>query len=163
MDTDEFFYKATPQIAGTIAHVKTELYTATKQSKDILSLQVYSDELGVVGEIDVYKLDKKQLIERKNTLKVIFRGQLYQLWAQYFCMVEMGYEIESMAFHEISTGKLIPINIPKDKEKQELKDFIKKYVNYVPDKDIIPINKNKCLHCIYCNLCDKIDLENVYT
>lgn len=163
MDADDFFYKATPQIAGKIAHVKTEQNSVTNKRKDIISLQVYSNELGVVGEIDIYRPDRKQLIERKNKLKVIYRGHLFQLWAQYFCMIEMGYEINSIAFHEISTNKIIPVNLPTEKEKQELKEFILKYINYVPDRDIISINLNKCLHCIYCNLCDKIDIENVYT
>ena len=149
MDTDDFFYKATPQIAGSIAHIRTEQETFSKKNKDIVSLNVYSDELGLVGEIDVYKRCEKQLIERKNKLRVIYKGYLYQLWAQYFCMIEMGYEINSIAFHEISTNKIIPVNLPTEKEKKELKEFIRKYINYKPEGDIISINLNKCLHCIY--------------
>ncbi len=45
-----------------------------------MSLPVYCDELGISGKIDVYKQDKRLLIERKNNLKRIFRGQIYQLW-----------------------------------------------------------------------------------
>ena len=52
----------------------------------------------LMGKIDVYRADKKLLIERKYQLKQIFQGQIYQLWAQYFCLTEMGYEVTASLF-----------------------------------------------------------------
>ena len=103
------------------------------------------------------------MIERKNNLKRIFRGQIYQLWGQYFCLKEMGYKIEQLAFYEISTNKMFPIELPGDQGKQELIDFIEQFKHYNPDSSTIQINPNKCTHCIYCNLCDKTETNNVYT
>jgi CRISPR-associated protein Cas4 len=77
-------------------------------------------------------------------------------------MIEMGYEVEHLAFYEISTNKTTPIDLPGEKGKIELISFIENFRNYNPT-DMIVINPNKCLHCIYCNLCDKTDMENVYT
>lgn len=162
MDADEGLYHATPQTKGTIAHTATDGKTSSTSSNDILSLPVSSDELGVMGKIDVYKQKEKMLIERKYKLKQIYRGQLYQLWAQYYCMLELGYKIEKLAFYEISTNRMIPIEIPTEEEKNELKEFIQRFRNYNPADYFVP-NPNKCLHCIYCNLCDKTEVENVYS
>ena len=135
---------------------------STRKS-DIMSLPVYCDELGISGKIDLYKQDKRLLIERKNNLKHIFRGQIYQLWGQYFCLKEMGYEVEQLAFYEISTNKMIPVELPGEIGKQELIGFIEQFKRYNPASTTIQINPNKCTHCIYCNLCDKTDTDNVYT
>lgn len=162
MGADEDVYHATPQTKGKTAHIKVDNKTTSCGTNDIVALPVFSDELGIMGKIDVYKKQEKWLIERKYELKQIFRGQLYQIWGQYFCMTEMGYAIEKMSFYEISTNRMIAIEIPNKFNKDELSKFIEMFKTYDPTQKI-HINTNKCKHCIYCNLCDKIDLENVYT
>ncbi len=161
METDEGLYHATPQTKGKLAHEPVDSKTSSNRSDDIFALPVYSEQLGLMGKIDVYKRSEKKLIERKYQLKQIYQGQLYQLWAQFYCMTEMGYEIESIAFYEISTNKMIPIGIPSKDNKQELKNFIASFKAYNPSISI-PVNPNKCRHCIYCNLCDKTEEDNVY-
>lgn len=161
METDEGLYHATPQTKGKLAHEPVDSKTSSNRSDDLLALPVYSEQLGLMGKIDVYKRKEKKLIERKYQLKQIYKGQLYQLWAQYFCMIEMGYEIDSIAFYEISTNKVIPVAIPSDSDKQELVNFISSFNAFDPLIPI-PVNPNKCRHCIYCNLCDKTEEENVY-
>lgn len=162
MNTDEDIYHATPQTQGKTAHKGVDKKTSSNKKNEILSLPVFSDELQIMGKIDVFKKDEKILIERKYQLKQIFKGQIYQLWAQFFCMKEMGYEIEEIAFYEISTNKMHKIPLPGEKEKNELKEFIEKFKNFNPENQIVT-NPNKCAHCIYCNLCDKTENENVYT
>lgn len=161
METDEDLYYATPQTKGAAAHEAVDKKTASSRKNEILALPVFSDELGIIGKIDVYRKKEKLLIERKYQLKQIFQGQIYQLWAQYFCMIEMGYEIEKIAFYEISTNKMIPIDLPGEAGKSELSDFIESFKNYDPSCTLVA-NPNKCLHCIYCNLCDKTTTDNVY-
>lgn len=163
METDEDIYKATPQTKGTMAHQSIDNKSASTRSSDIMALPVYCDELGISGKIDLYKKDKRRLIERKNNLKHIFRGQIYQLWGQYFCMKEMGYEVDNLAFYEISTNKMVTVQIPGNAGKQELLCFIEKFRRYDPASTAFNINPNKCRHCIYCNLCDKTETDNVYT
>lgn len=155
-------YKATPQTKGSIAHQGIDQKNGSTKKGDIMSLHVYSDELGILGVIDVYKEDKHLLIERKNQLKKIFRGQIYQLWGQYFCMKEMGFQVEHLAFYEISTNKMITLNLPGEAEKKEMADFIEQFKSYDPEHSQVIVNHNKCVHCIYCNLCDKTDSDNVY-
>lgn len=160
MNTDEGLYHATPQTKGRLAHESID--NKTSLNKDIiLALPVISNHLRLIGKIDVYKQKEKKLVERKYSLKHIYRGHMYQLWAQYFCMIEMGYEINNISFYEISTNKTIPVNLPTNKDRKELITFIKNFRKYNPSEPI-SININKCSHCIYSNLCDKNEQENVY-
>lgn len=162
MEADEDTYHAVPQVRGKISH-----YTIDKKnyssSKDVLvSLPVFSNRLGVYGVIDIYDKKQKQLIERKYRLKKIFRGQLYQLWAQYYCMVEMGYKVEEIAFYEMATNVSHVVAIPSDEDILELRDAIERFRCFSPDSEYVQ-EAGKCSHCIYVNLCDKTNVErNVY-
>lgn len=162
MDADEDIYHATPQNLGKSSHETVDKKTYSNCKSEILSLPILSRELGVMGKIDIYHTCTKKLIERKYQLKQIFKGQIYQLWTQYFCLIEMGYEVESIGFYEISTNKTIPIPLPDNDDKAELVSFIGKFRDYDPEQPL-NTNPNKCSHCIYCNLCDKTDNDNVYT
>ncbi|MEG1539913.1 MAG: type V CRISPR-associated protein Cas4 [Muribaculaceae bacterium] len=162
MEADEDLYHAVPQTQGKNAHAAIDNKRYSTCKDDILSLPIYSEELGIMGKIDIYKTDKELLIERKYELRTIYQGQIYQLWAQYFCMIEMGYKISKIAFYEISTNTMKPINIPSETEKQELIDFIICFRSFNPMTSKFNVNTNKCTHCIYCNLCDKTIFENVY-
>lgn len=131
MESDGDLYKAAPQTKGTLAHQGVDEKKGSTRKSDMMSLPVYCDELGISGKIDVYKQDKRLLIERKNNLKRIFRGQIYQLWGQYFCLKEMGYEVEQLAFYEISTNKMIPVELPGYDEliarKMDIFKFVHQY------------------------------------
>lgn len=163
MEADEDVYKASPQTKGTIAHQSVDEKKGSTRRDDIMSLPVYSDVLGVSGKIDIYKRDKHLLVERKYNLKRIFRGQMYQLWGQYLCMKEMGYEVDKLAFYEISTNKMTDVPLPNEEERQELASFVNQFKRFDPASTPFTINPNKCAHCIYCNLCDKTEIDNVYT
>lgn len=163
METDETMYHATPQTRGRVAHETVDKKTANNRADVLLSLPVYSEEYGLMGKIDVYKVKERKLIERKYQLKQIFQGQIYQLWAQMLCLREMGYSVESLAFYETSTNKMIPVAMPTDLDVQRLKTFMQKFRSFDPASTPFTINQNKCAHCIYCNLCDKTQQDNVYT
>lgn len=163
METDETMYHATPQTRGKIAHETVDKKTASNKADDILSLPVYSERFGLMGKIDVYKKKEKKLIERKFQLKQIFQGQIYQLWAQMLCLQEMGYDVESLAFYEISANRMIPVAMPTGTDIARFSEFIKCFRSFNPAKTSFSINPNKCRHCVYCNLCDKTTEDNVYT
>ncbi len=158
---DEDLYHAVPQVKGKSAHQTIDNNTYSTRSSDITALSVFSHEFGLIGKIDLYLMNEKKLIERKHFLKTIYKGQIYQLWAQFFCMSEMGYEIKELAFYSVSTNTTFPIDIPLEDEKRELMAFLKDFRQYKPEMPIT-VNISKCLHCIYSNLCDKTDMENVY-
>lgn len=162
MGGDENLVYATPQAKGKAAHAAIDKKKYSSRKDDFCGLCVYSNELGLLGKIDLFKAKEKLLIERKYQLNTIYQGQIYQLWAQYFCMTEMGYSVENLAFYAISTNKTFPVALPGDSGKKELQDFIGKFKNYDPSHPL-QTNMNKCQHCIYSNLCDKTIIENVYS
>jgi CRISPR-associated protein Cas4 len=161
MESDEGLYHATPQTQGRIAHETVDEKKGNTSKDVILALPVYSEKYRLMGKIDVYKIKEKCLIERKYQLKQIYQGQIYQLWAQMLCLQEMGYEVERIAFYEISTKKSIPINVPSSVEIKGFEQFLSSFRNYDPMQPFQP-NLNKCHHCIYCSLCDKTIEDNVY-
>jgi CRISPR-associated protein Cas4 len=162
MGGDEDLVHATPQVNGKAAHLSIDTKTYSSHKDELCGLSVFSDELGIIGKIDLYKANEKLLIERKYQLKQIYQGQIYQLWAQYFCMLEMGFQIEKLAFYATSTNQMFPVEIPDLNQKNELVEFINRFKNFDISKKI-EVNFNKCTHCIYCNLCDKTNSDNVYT
>jgi CRISPR-associated protein Cas4 len=162
MGGDEELVHAVPQTRGKAAHGTIDQKTYSSRKDEISGLSVFCDELGIAGKIDIYKGKEKLLLERKYQLNTIYQGQIYQLWGQYFCMLEMGYEIERLAFYAIAANKTFPIEIPNDNNKKELSDFIKKFKEFDPETNIT-VNENKCTRCIYCNLCDKTEVTNVYS
>lgn len=160
-DTDDELFHAAPQTKGRAVHKSVDTKQYSTRKTVLSSLSITSEKLGLVGKIDLYYSDEQKLVERKNNLKKIYRGQLYQLWSQYVCMVEMGYIVKEIAFYEISTNKMIDIDIPTSSELLELEKFINSFRNYDPTSPLVT-NINKCTHCIYCNICEKTELSNVY-
>lgn len=55
METDEGLYHATPQIKGKLAHEPIDNKTSSNRKNEILALPVMSEELGVMGKIDLYR------------------------------------------------------------------------------------------------------------
>lgn len=161
MEADEGIYHATPQTQGRIAHEAVDQKRSSTRKEDLMSLPVVCEALGIMGKIDIYKGAEHHLIERKYQLKQIFQGQFYQLWGECFCMREMGYEVEKVSFYEISTHKMLSQQLPGQKEWDELAAFVERFKHFDPTMPI-ETNSNKCAHCIYCPLCEKTDVENVY-
>lgn len=161
METDEGLYHATPQTRGRNAHEVVDSKKASNRAGDLQAFSVMSEKYRLMGKIDIYQAKEKKLIERKYQLKQIYQGQIYQLWAQYLCLTEMGFEIQFLAFYEICTNKMIPVALPNAEQLTQFEAFLKTYQQYDPGQPIT-VNSNKCRHCVYCSLCDKTSEENVY-
>ena len=160
-DTDKDVYHAKPQTVGEIAHLTVDEKRTSNRRDELQSLSVISHRYGLIGKIDIYRKAEKKLIERKYQLKRLYQGQIYQLWAQYLCMVEMGYDVGHLAFYEISRNRMISVQIPSDEQIIQFQRFVQMYRNYNPSESI-NANINKCTHCIYCALCDKTEVDNVF-
>lgn len=159
--TDESIYHATPQTRGQISHKTVDEKRGSTSRNVIYSLPVFSERYRLMGKIDLYRIKEKYLIERKYQLKHIYQGQLYQIWAQMICFKEMGYEVERIAFYEISTKRTIPVEMPSQEDIMQFEQHLDTFRTYDPLKPF-SVNPNKCQHCIYCNLCDKTTTDNVY-
>ena len=148
MESDEGIYHATPQTRGRNAHETIDTKKASNRAGDLQSLPILSEKYKLMGKIDLYRGKDKKLIERKYQLKNIYQGQIYQLWAQYLCMTEMGYDVKEIAFYEISTNKMIPVAIPSAEQLVQFQSFLKSYQTYNPEQPI-PVNIEMQMWCIY--------------
>lgn len=156
----EELYSAKPQQRGKSAHGTVDSSKITK-SKVLNSIYVISNEFGIYGKIDQLFLKDQKLVERKYYIKKIYRGYYYQIWAQYFALLEMGFEVRSLFFHSMKDNNRIEIDLPNENDKIELKKHIKKIANF-NFEDTFIVNPEKCKRCIYASLCDKTNLEHVY-
>ena len=80
MDMDEDVFVATPQVKGKAAHREIDCRTFSKSENDVQSLKVFSNELALMGIIDLYRKDEKHLVELKTRVgDSLFLGQKVQL------------------------------------------------------------------------------------
>lgn len=155
---EEETVKATPQLAGTAAHLRKET-DSTGDQYLITSLPVLSKELGIQGVIDELDIRIGTLTEYKNNVKTIYPGQVMQLHGQYYCLTEQRYDIRRLFLTEISSGTKHEIPLPDKTDLSELKKLIQRIQNYTPEQKI-DVNPTKCRKCIYCQLCEKSEMEN---
>lgn len=149
-------YQNEDQINGKKAHERVDAGIYSTKSKILSGIGVYSEEYGLVGKIDIYDGDEKTLIERKRTIKTIFDGYVYQLYAQYLCMSEMGYEIEKLFLYSMTDNRKYPILLPEDD--LVMFDKFKKLINNMREFSFDVFeqsNRAKCARCIYEPACDR--------
>jgi CRISPR-associated protein Cas4 len=147
-------YQQSPQIIGTINHENIDQQQYSSAKRYVQSLSVYSETYGLCGKIDLYDQQTKTLIERKTKIKTIYDGYKYQLWAQYFCLTEMGYEIEQIKIHSLADNQNYHLPIPSAADQAELVDIIAQIRAFdVTERNFLQ-NPEKCRHCIYADLCD---------
>ncbi|MDH5719929.1 MAG: type V CRISPR-associated protein Cas4 [Spirochaetia bacterium] len=146
-------YHNEAQTKGRIAHKVIEENKFSTKKNIITNMEVYSERYNIFGKIDIYDSDNKILIERKRKIIKIYDGYRYQMYAQYYCMTEMGFDIQKLVFHSLSDNKRYHIHIPSKKEKQEFENVIEEIKSYNLRNEF-KANKEKCKQCIYNGLCD---------
>jgi CRISPR-associated exonuclease Cas4 len=137
-------YHDSPQTIGRISHenIENESYTTSKHILQALS--VYSAYLGVKGKIDIFDSKRGYLIERKYRVKSIYKGFRYQLYAQMYCLEELGYKVKKLFIQSLSDNKRYEIPMPTQEERKEFEDTILKMKSFDADS----INNHACSHCL---------------
>ncbi|MFP4402136.1 MAG: type V CRISPR-associated protein Cas4 [Candidatus Nanoarchaeia archaeon] len=151
---DEKVFHSTYQQKGKDAHKNVDTQTYSSKKNILQGIDIYSEELGVIGKIDLLDLDNKELIERKNVIKTIYEGYYLQIWSQYFCLIEMGYEVEKLSFYSMKNNSKISIDLPTDENKRRLKEVISQMRSFDLFDTLFSQNPKKCEMCIYKELCD---------
>jgi len=148
-------YKKIPQIVGSINHENIDYQKYSSAKRYIQGLEIYSEKYRLCGKLDVYDLVEKTLIERKTRVKKIYDGYKYQLYAQYFCLLEMGYKVEKLKIHSLENNKNYWIKIPKNEELAKFEALISQVRNFdLHEISNFSQNPEKCKNCIYAGLCD---------
>lgn len=159
-DTNRMLFQSEKQINGTAAHETIDNNTYSSRKNIYTGLDVYCEKYGLVGKIDMYDADRKVLMERKRTVKVIYDGYVFQVYAQYFALKEMGYEVNSIVIHSMTDNKNYPILLPeKDKNMLEKFESTIKSMHEFNLENFKQDNKEKCKNCIYEPACDRGDLN----
>lgn len=149
-------YQRREQIAGTIAHEAIDEKRYSTRRKVLQGMDVYSDSYGLCGKIDVFHVDEGKLVERKREIKVIYDGYVFQVYAQYYALCDMGYEVKKISLYDMIHNKGHSIPLPHEDEAMDkkFKSLIHEIRRFdLNDKDF-KANKNKCENCIYSTLCD---------
>lgn len=153
---DRMIYQNSDQINGTAAHKTVDEGNYSSGKNIITAIDVYSNKYNLIGKIDIYDENKKMLRERKKKVKQLFDGFIFQIYAQYFAMTEMGYEVEKLEIYSIDDHKHYAIALPEDDLEMLIKfeAVISDIRNFKMDS-FIQENALKCAHCIYEPSCDR--------
>lgn len=144
-------FRESPQVQGLAAHRSID--TGTSSRKQLRGTTVYASRYQLLGKIDMFDLQTGVLTERKNSITAVYPGFRYQLYAQYFALVEMGYCVRKMRLYSYEDNSIHPVPLPEMHEIAEFEDVLKRMQNYQPDKDFTPPNPNKCRSCNYRQIC----------
>ncbi len=148
-------YHTTDQTKGLVAHKTIDKQNYSTSKAILQGMDVFSEQYNIGGKIDTFDQTKSLLVERKKKIKVIYDGYIYQLYAQYYCLVEMGYTVKFINLYSMDDNKSYPINKPdEDPEHQQGFENLVKLMHSFDLTGPFIANKNKCKHCIYNNLCD---------
>lgn len=152
-DIDVKAFQEVRQIKGTFAHSHIDSDSWSK-SEVICGLSVFSERFGIFGRIDKYYPDKKLIVESKNVIRNIYDGYIFQLYGQYFGMIECGYEVEQLALYSISDHKKYIVDLPENN--CEFLEKFEKTINEIRNfklDDFKQENCEKCNNCIYSEPC----------
>lgn len=154
-------YQQTAQTKGLAAHKTIDNQSYSSAMSVLQGMEVYSHRYNIAGKIDIFDQKKGLLSERKKKIKVIYDGYIYQLYAQCFALEDMGFSVKSLRLYSIDDNKAYPIEMPEN-DPQRLQAFetlLIKIRRFNLADDFIP-NPNKCIHCIYSNVCDVAEVES---
>lgn len=155
-EIDKAVYQSTHQVNGTNAHKTIDTKTYSDKKNILQGISVFSKELGIMGKIDLFDIDKGILTERKNKIKSIYDGYIFQLYAQYYALTEMGYKVVKLRLYSMTDNKIH--NIPLPVENPEIDNKFKELIIQMKQFKIDSFeqtNKNKCQNCIYEPSCYK--------
>ncbi len=148
-------YQGAPQARGTEAHASIDSKTYSNDTSWLIGTDIYSEKYKLCGKIDLYHTKRHLLRERKREIKAIYDGYIFQVYAQCFCLEEMGYLVDRIELYDMTHNKIYPIPLPSkdDVMFEKFNKVISEIACYDLDAHFIP-NNVKCENCIYSSLCD---------
>jgi CRISPR-associated protein Cas4 len=152
---DQKIYHEKEQAEGKMKHENIEKGKYSTAKKFLQDLPVYSQKYDLMGKIDIYDKEEKTLIERKNRVKKVYDGYKLQLWAQMFCLEEMGFKVEKLFIHSLSDNKRYSVEMPNGRDEFNFAKNIEKMKCFNLLNFNRKANPRKCARCIYRELCNQ--------
>lgn len=109
---DKMIYQSTDQINGTAAHKNIDEKKYSTKKSVLMATDVFCEKYNLIGKIDIYDIEKRLLRERKKHIKSVYDGYVFQLYAQYFALVELNYEVNQLQLYSIDNHKIFEIKRP---------------------------------------------------
>ncbi len=153
-ENEDILSKDIYQINGSNAHKKSDTATYSSKKSMLQGMSVYSSKFDIVGKIDTFDSDEGILTERKKKITTIYDGYVFQLYAQYFALTEMGYKVNSIRLYSMDDNKIY--NIEKPEDNSDMFDKFKKLITKMKNFKFEGFRQSdfhKCKHCIYEPLC----------
>lgn len=153
-ETEKLTYQSSCQINGTAAHSAVDEARYSDEKNILQGITVYSEKYNLFGKIDVFNVKTGQLKERKKKIKTIYDGYIFQLYAQYFALSEMGYNVKILSLYSFDDNKTYNVALPS--HDSEMLEKFNEVINNINDFDytkFIQGNSEKCKRCIYEPLC----------
>jgi len=149
-------YHDKPQTEGKLAHEAIEEKNYSTRKDVLMNLDVYCEKYNLMGKIDIFDIKAKRLVERKNKIIKIYDGYVFQVYAHYFALIELGYEVEKIVIYDKTHNKNYPILLPTEDEEMfcKFERLIEEINSFNLSDPNFTQNPEKCKHCIYFNLCD---------
>ncbi len=142
------------QLSGSFLHQKVDDSSYSTKKSILQGVSIYCNKYRLIGKIDTFDIDKGLLTEKKRKIKTIYDGYIFQLYAQYFCLEEMGYTIKKMQLYSIQDNKKYNIPLPCEDTTMYDKFLITlKKIDTFEFDNFIQTNVLKCKYCIYEELC----------
>lgn len=158
---NEKLFHEEAQSEGKIVHESIDNKTYSSRKNILQWLYVYSENYKIMWAIDIFDTKTWELIERKTEIfkdetwkEKIYRWQRYQLWWQMFCLEEMWYEVQSLWIYSVKDNKKYRIYKPSSKEIVEFQNLLERYKKFDLLQKNWKQNSQKCIKCIYKELCD---------
>ena len=156
---DELYHNEA-QKAGKIAHEKVDNKKYSTSKHILQGLEVYSENYKICGQIDIFNVktweltERKNIVHRENDKEKIYLWYKYQLWWQMFCLEELWYEVKSLWLYSMKDNRKYRIYKPSNTEFIKFQNFLEKYRKFDLNTKDWRQNTQKCIKCIYKELCD---------
>jgi len=153
---DNMLFQSTDQINGTNAHEAIDKAKYSSKKNIMQGTAIYCDKYRLYGKLDVFDTEKGLLTERKKKITVIYDGYIFQLYAQYFALKEIGYTVTQIRLYSMDNNKMHTVSLPEQDNTMLVK--FEKTINDMRSFDpstFIQENNAKCSRCIYEPACDR--------
>lgn len=153
-DTDRMTYQSSYQLNGTEAHKKSDNKEYSTRADTLQSVEVYCGKYDLYGKIDIYHRETGKLVERKKKIKKVYDGYVFQIYAQYFALKEMGENVTSLNLYSMDDNKSYPVPLPEDDPimLEKFEETVYNLQTFNP-RNFRQENAEKCAMCIYNPLC----------
>lgn len=153
-DLETNIYQTTCQTKGTSAHKAVDSQCYSNDKNIIQGMSVYTERYQLMGKIDVFHSRKRLLTERKRKIVRIYDGYVFQLYGQYFGLMEMGYDVQNLELYSMLDHRHYSIPLPENNREifHKFEETVSQLHQFEP-ASFHQTNPQKCLNCIYAPLC----------